>query len=316
MKSINNIDELLAKHFANESLTTAQEVELNEWINNNRIEFEQITILYNQPLSNNATLVFNADEAWSKVETRLHKRNRYTLRSMTIGIAASIALIIGFSLFRIYSNPTQIMDYTNTSALADNITLPDQSVVKLYPGASIRYESKKRKDDRLVSLKGKAFFNVKKSEGRPFIVDAYNTQIRVLGTSFLVNAVADNETNVQVRTGVVSVENEGRDVVLKANEQVKVTPDSMIRKDIRYPDIVFNARPSVLKFSETNIHEVTGQLESVFDITIELDPALQDNSVTTTVKTDNIDDILTELSYLIKGKYQKVSDKKYKLYAE
>ncbi|MGL5787394.1 MAG: FecR family protein [Bacteroidales bacterium] len=317
MKSTNNIDELLAKHFANESLTTAQEVELNEWIDNNRAEFDQISYLYNQPLRNDSALIFDAVHAWKVVEPKLNfQRNRFKLRGLSIGIAASIILLIGVTLFRIYSNQTQIMDFTNSSLLISEVTLPDQSEVTLYPEASIHYESKKREGNRIVNLTGKAFFKVRKSEGRPFIVDAYNTQIKVLGTSFLVNAIANDETNVKVRTGIVSVENDGRDIILKANEQVDVTPDSMAKSKIHYPDIVFNTKPTVLKFRNTNMQEIIQQLESVFDIRIDIDTSLLNQSVTTTVCTDNIDDILSELSYLTKSRYQKVSDKKYRLYAE
>lgn len=317
MKSTDYIDELLARHLANESLTSTQEVELEEWINKNKTLFGQISALYAKDTASAPDIEFDTHKAWSKVEARIMpEARRVSLNFRTIGIAASVLCVLGLTLFGLLRDETQTLHYTNNSAIQNEVILPDQSIVKLYPGATVKYKSGKKKGDRILSLRGQAFFNVKKLNGRPFIVDAYNTQVRVLGTSFFVDAIALNKTDIKVKTGKVSVTNNERNVILTANEQVSVTADSMIKSQIPGNTPETSARPAVLKFSNTPIETVIKQLETIFRVKIELEPKLKQNTITTTVHTDSLENILTELTYLSKSKFQKLSDKKYKIYVE
>lgn len=317
MKSTDYIDELLAKFLANETLTATQKVELEEWIHNNQDLFKDISNLYNNKFPESDSIAFDTVSAWNKVESQiLHQPKRTVLKAQTIGIAASVICILGLTLFWLFRDETQTLLYTNNSTVENKITLPDQSTVNVYPGASVSYKSNKRKGDRILSLRGEAFFNIKKINGRAFIVEAYNTQIKVLGTSFFVDAISLNNTNIKVKTGKVSVTNNERSVILTANEQVVVTPESMIKRELSESTDELKEKPTILKFSNTPIEEVIGQLESTFKVEIKIDPALKNNTITTTVQTQNLEDILTELAYLSKSKYKKLSDKKYELYIE
>lgn len=317
MKSTDYIDELLAKFLANETLTSAQKVDLAEWINNNQKLYNEISSLYTKEYPSFDNIEFDTDKAWNKVEPALIPQVKHrSLKIQTVGIAASVICLLGLTLFWLFRDETQTLVYANNSPVESDITLPDQSTVKLYPGASVNYKSHKRKGDRVLSLRGEAFFNIKKSNGRAFIVEAYNTQIKVLGTSFLVDAISLNNTNIKVKTGKVSVTNNERSVILTANEQVIVTPESMIKSQLTDNTEDQQIKPALLKFSNTPIDKVIEQLESVFNVEIEIDSSLKKNTITTTVQTENLEDILAELAYLSKSKYKKLSDKKYELYVE
>lgn len=317
MKSTEYIDELLAKYLANETLTSTQKVDLEEWINNNQKLYNEISSLYKKEYPSFDKIEFDTDKAWNKVEPKLiPEPQQKSLKIQTIGIAASIICLLGLTLFWLFRDETQTLIYANNSPVESEITLPDQSTVKLYPGASVNYKSHKRKGDRVLSLRGEAFFNIKKSNGRAFIVEAYNTQIKVLGTSFFVDAISMNNTNIKVKTGKVSVTNNERSVILTANEQVIITPESMTKG--LFPDNPENqkTKPEFLKFNNTPINKVIEQLESVFNVEIAIDSSLKENTITTTVQTNNLEDILAELAYLSKSKFIKLSDRKYKLYIE
>jgi transmembrane sensor len=104
-----------------------------------------------------------------------------------------------------------------------HIVLPDSSRVWLNAMSSIRFPTAFDGAERNVELNGEAYFEIVKNSKQPFIVRTGNSTIRVLGTSFNVNAYKDEE---EIRTtlisGSVSVATESKKVVLKEGQQSEV----------------------------------------------------------------------------------------------
>ena len=63
------------------------------------------------------------------------------------------------------------------------VKLADSSVVTLNAGSELRFPNEFRDSLREVEFSGEAYFEVKKS-GKPFVVKAGNTRVRVYGTRF------------------------------------------------------------------------------------------------------------------------------------
>lgn len=316
MKTSEHIEQLLARYFADESLTPIQRVELEDWIKENRAEFNQIKHLLNKGTLHKSDIDFDTNKAWKKVEPKLSfKRKTFLTIYKIVSIAASVLLIIGITLW-IHKDRTVNYHYANDTKQPSEVVLPDNSSVRVSPGGVIDYKAGKRRGNRQIAIKGKAFFDVKKLNGRAFIVEAYNTQIKVLGTSFLVEAKSPSQSTVRVKTGKVSVTNNKRNVILQANEQVYITASTMVKSLITDQMKAFEEIPSELKFHNTPIEKVVKQLESVFNVKIEIASEIRKNTITTIVKTDSLNKILTELSYLSKCKILQISDVHYKLSAE
>lgn len=82
--------------------------------------------------------------------------------------------------------------------------LADGSVMTLNTASRVVVEfSDTQRSIRL--LEGEALFDVAKDAGRPFLVDAGETQVRAIGTSFTVRRLGDAPIQVLVREGVVEV---------------------------------------------------------------------------------------------------------------
>jgi transmembrane sensor len=133
-------------------------------------------------------------------------------RSMRLGlIAAGIAVVAGLSaavLVRPYlagvEKPLELA--TPVGQRAEH-KLSDASVVTLAAdsGISVRYS----RDARYVALnKGDAVFDVAKDAKRPFRVQAGDTQVTAVGTTFEVELVSD-AVQVRVFDGVVRVNRDG-----------------------------------------------------------------------------------------------------------
>ena len=71
------------------------------------------------------------------------------------------------------------------------LQLSDNTRVYLNSGSSLRYPVRFREDIREVFLTGEGFFEVAKDHKRPFVVKTADVDVRVLGTSFNVNAYPD-----------------------------------------------------------------------------------------------------------------------------
>ncbi len=97
------------------------------------------------------------------------------------GIAA--ATIIGIFLYTSWR--TSWTSYTAYD-IAQTFTLPDSSSVTLAPGATLRLQ--RHKDNRLVQMTGKIYFNVRHDDRAPFRINAGSGFVKVLGTRFQVDA--------------------------------------------------------------------------------------------------------------------------------
>ena len=83
-------------------------------------------------------------------------------------------------------------------------TLPDGSTIILSNGSKIRFEKSFENGERLVNLKGEAYFDVVSNFNDPFIVNTGEAMVQVTGTRFSVSAIKNSdEIAVQVNSGKV-----------------------------------------------------------------------------------------------------------------
>ncbi|PKB15150.1 FecR family protein [Flavobacterium sp. 5] len=76
-----------------------------------------------------------------------------------------------------------------------NVRLSDGTLVHLNAGSSLKYPTKFcKKGFRKVTLLGEAFFEVSKDKKHPFVVNANNLNITVLGTKFNVSSYPEDTT--------------------------------------------------------------------------------------------------------------------------
>jgi transmembrane sensor len=73
------------------------------------------------------------------------------------------------------------------------VTLPDGTQVWLNAASQLDFPSHFEGKNRMVSLKGEAYFQVAKDKLHPFIVESRGMQVKVLGTHFNINSYADEK---------------------------------------------------------------------------------------------------------------------------
>ncbi|WP_202702285.1 FecR family protein [Flavobacterium sp. UGB4466] len=112
------------------------------------------------------------------------------------------------------------------------ISLPDGTRVWLNENSQLEYPEHFSDNERNVSLKGEAFFEVKRDPSRPFVITSGVIKTTVLGTSFNIKAYNEKQPEVNVRTGKVKVEGETNTVLLlRGDKAVYTTVSSTVKKE-------------------------------------------------------------------------------------
>src|SRR5690606_7892291 len=104
------------------------------------------------------------------------------------------------------------------------LSLPDGTHILLNSDSRLWYNPDFGKDlERVVYLEGEAFFDVAKDTLHPFKIHSGDITTTVLGTSFNVQAFADEEITVSLVSGKVQIENQSAlndsQIYLKPGEQ-------------------------------------------------------------------------------------------------
>ncbi len=207
------------------------------------------------------------EDIWKNIadaieEDRSDQKKPYVWR--LVGIAASIALIVTFSILFL-SAPEQI-EIATASGEKTTQVLPDGSKVILNASSVITYS-----DDwnRELKLEGEAFFEV--TEGEKFLVKTDFGNVQVLGTSFNVFA-RDGDFKVACKTGKVRVTVPKRlvseDIV--PGQAITVDADT-VKVVFRVPETMGNWQKGEFYFDHQPISEVFEELQRQFSIEIEFE---------------------------------------------
>lgn len=132
-------------------------------------------------------------------------------------IAASIAILAGSAISYYQANEKSL----KTGYYSRIHTLPDGSVVEIYPDSKIKYNSLVWNFERKVSMEGTAKFNVVKSEST-FLVQAGKLKVKVLGTIFKI-AESNSSTQVDCFEGRVEVKDEALKQILEKGDMINIS---------------------------------------------------------------------------------------------
>jgi transmembrane sensor len=258
----------------------------------------------------------------------LHQADRFSIWYYS-AVAASIVILIVAGVF-LYSSGTfstdknvnerltQVEIIKNVGAVSRIVELMDGSRVKISPQSELSVDFGSNNRERIVRLKGEAFFDVASDKSRPFYVYASSIVTKVLGTSFLVKAYeTDSSTTVSVQEGKVSVYTSKEDdytkaIVLLPNQEAVFNKSTQLfeAKLVENPIAVIAQRERELHFDETPIKEILQSIEEMYGVAIQYDEqAFAQCVLTTTFSDENLYDRLDIICAAIGSSYDEVDTK-------
>ncbi|MEN0053529.1 MAG: FecR domain-containing protein [Mucilaginibacter sp.] len=176
------------------------------------------------------------------------------------------------------------------------VILADGTKVWLNAASSIKFPQVFTGKERLVELTGEAYFEVAKDKIHPFIVQANDTRVQVLGTHFNVNAYADNNalTTTLLEGSVQMSSNNTMVKLLPGQQGVAVSNGAGIKVSLADIQQTMAWKNGLFIFRDLNITEVMKQVARWYDVDIEYrDEDVKTNEFGGTIsKYKNINELL------------------------
>ena len=188
----------------------AEKQRLRTWIgldNENLAVFQQFEAIWNSFDIIKSEHEYNCEEAFERFKQQIDNRlKKYKKRGflkkfdVVLRVAAVIIILLGIAYFflRTEKKPSvsdeTISVVTTPKGSKSQVLLPDGSMVWLNSESRIQFTNSDNQADKVVSLEGEGYFEVKEDCLKPFIVVTSGLRIKVLGTTFNVKSYPDDKT--------------------------------------------------------------------------------------------------------------------------
>jgi transmembrane sensor len=303
---------LLTKYMTGEAEEREKQA-IEEWMNHsaeNRALYKELTSYWR--IMDTMEKRFDVDGAWEKLHSRIApdaSMDSATDRVMQSGqarkfwltplkVAASILIVVSLAsawfLYKGNIQKEQVIASLNEKNKV--VKLPDGTVVYLNTQSSISYDKLFNRQFRDVKLSGEAFFEVSHNKSKPFRIFAGDACVKVLGTSFNVNARGKkNEVEVYVSTGIVELseatDHNNRVLLHPGNIGVFNHKEVVARKAQDLNSIAW--KTGSLSFHDTRLTDAINLLNDVFNVNIVVrDPAVDTTFINGEYQNDKLDEIL------------------------
>lgn len=219
--------------------------------------------------------------AFRRTQNKIKGTRNRQLRHRLIRYAAFLALplflssvILGYLYFNKSSD--EKIQYASVTASTGSVVryeLPDNSVVWLNSGSTLRYPTVFRKEIREVDLQGEAFFEVQSDKEHPFYVNTSSgVRVFVTGTRFNVSSY-ENEGYVEavLESGHVSVLMPGHEVSESLKPGERFFYDKKASQYLKSEVDVFEKiawKDGKLVFRDTPLPDMLKRLSRHFNIDI------------------------------------------------
>lgn len=318
MNDLIDIDVLISKFLSGEA-TPDEAILLEDWKHKDVLnqlyytDSERAFHAINGTSSDYSSI--DTSEAWEKVKSQLSpaKPKEGVVRKMSYyQLAASVALVIGISVAAYFMVGKQAVENGSyaTNEKSKAIELSDGTCVIIAPNSVLTPDKEYGKNNRLLHLKGSAYFSVVHKDKLPLIVEAGKVFIKDIGTQYNVVAFPDSDSlYVHVDEGEVSLYDEaGSEARIKKAEsafyiksQKKISmnaTDEIIRAEMQ--DTIR------LNFVNTKLVDVVKTLNKEYSTTITIEKkSIENCTITSKFYNEKIETVLSIIAETLGVTYEK-----------
>lgn len=247
---------------------------LEKWLNDDMSDTEKQAFIqlddaeFNQYIIDNASYFkashFSDIADFDTFKKRYNSQNTPVkkLNWMNQFIKIASVIVISLGLYFTFFNSTETLVET-LAGEKTTIELPDESIVELNALSSIKYHSKNWSNNRVLNLRGEAYFKVAK--GKTFVIKTKEGTVSVVGTEFNVKQ-RNNYFEVKCFEGIVSVSSDTITRQLLAGDTYQILNGKFKQGEttILAPKWTDN----LSDFEAIPFNEVLSELERQYDIEI------------------------------------------------
>ena len=270
---------------------------------------------------------YPVDNAWEKVQQQVQNnpkgktaRFRKLIVNPFMRIAAAVLItgllsVAGYDIFFNGGQSNQMIELSVSNQGVKTFTLPDGTLVSLNSNTQLKYPKRFANSTREITIEGEAFFEVKPDKNKPFIIHAGNAHIKVLGTSFNVNAYPNDKLmEVIVKTGKVqvlynaAVAKQFNELILNPGDKgtLLYSSNALLKTTNENPNFIAWKTHDLI-FRATSLGEVISNLENVYKVNIRLeDPKLNGLLLTAHFNNYSLDFILEVIETTFQMETEKI----------
>lgn len=150
------------------------------------------------------------------------------------------------------------------------VALPDGSNIWLNSSSSLKFPTTFIGKERRVILTGEAYFEIAKNKQKPFIVQAGDAEIKVLGTHFNIMTYSDEKyAETTLIEGSVSFSRDGLNNILKPGQQARYSQQTkgfeLVKADIEH---VLSWHNGLFVFDNTSIEDIMRNVQRWYDVDV------------------------------------------------
>lgn len=238
---------------------------------------------------------------------RIQSSRRKDIRLLITSIAAAcmtVFALIGWNSNNEHECTCCLVSSANSKG---EFTLPDGSKVWLNKNSRLYYSNDLKGDIREVKLEGEGYFDVAKDAEHPFVVQAGEMSIKVLGTRFTVSAYGDDPVQAYLEEGCILASVPEQDPII-------LSPDNAISYDhtsgrfITYPENASDHTAWVdgrLEFVNKPLTDIIDCLKHWYCVDISCNDIKRASEVrlSMTIRQESIDELFSAISTIANLSY-------------
>jgi ferric-dicitrate binding protein FerR (iron transport regulator) len=265
------MDKDLLYRFFSGNVTFEEEIEIRNWM---EVSLDNKETFFRERKLFEALMVSPKMDNYKNVneEKPFYKRKLFTELAKVAAITAGILFLTNyFHHLKTEDEPIVMNTIYVPAGQRVNLTLSDGTNVWLNARTTLHYPTSFGSGKREVILDGEAYFNVKKDQKRPFVVETGKYEINVLGTQFNLLAYSEKsnfETSLMDGSlKIKSISNSKDSVLLTPGNRVFEKDDSLIISNISNYDI-FRWKEGLICFKDHRFGEIMYEFEKCYGMKI------------------------------------------------
>lgn len=228
---------------------------------------------------------------WRRIEGRIKQTDRQKFYWIAAAVLVPLfGIMFFYKDFALNETKKVVPEIAiQTNEFSKTFRLPDNSMITLEPHSRLSLDKDFGKKYRNVTLEGKGFFSVEKDRSKPFIVNAGDFNVEVLGTKFSVDQTSE-EKKVQLIEGKVKINHNGKFTYLLPHENWSTSPTN---SDLHYYATSV-ARP--FTFENATFEDAINIIENTYGVEIKYPNTIAKNQVSGSF-SGNLNEILSIINY-------------------
>lgn len=286
---------IIVKRFK-EQASGAERDQLASWLKGSilrREEYKKLKAIWDAYGKHHETYPVNAAGAFDKVEEEMRLPRLRTLTFYKIAACIAVLLIAGLTIDRMTPGVANDLQVFVGEEEGKEVLLQDGSLVLLRAGSTLTLSADFVARNREVALDGGAFFDVSHDPDKPFIIQAGEISVEVLGTSFLITPLQD-QTEVALFRGEVEVYAKNQKVNLVPN-QTAIFKEAVLSKASQSANSM-SWRTKKLDFEYERLDKVFRDLERHYQVKIQLGEGVAEKLLTTSFDDQPLNEVLKVIS--------------------